>query len=90
MATEPDVQLLRAVGRRIAELRRGTGMTQEQVAERLGVSVRAYAYLEGGRENLTLLTMASVATALGVGVAELLVPPASTVTRRGRPPRRAG
>lgn len=90
MAPEPDphASLLRAVGRRIAELRREAGLTQEEAAERLGVSVRALGYIEGGRENLTLRTMASVAGVLGVPVAALLVPPESTEARRGRPPSR--
>ena len=83
--SDPGDDLVRAVGRRIVEIRRSAGLTQERAAEFLGISVRAYAYLESGRENLTLRTMASVAAVLGVQAADLLVPPASTEIRRGRP-----
>lgn len=79
--------VLRDVGRRVAELRRAAGLTQEQVAEQLGVSTRALAYIESGRENLTLCTMVAVANVLGASVAEFFVPPATREVRRGRPPR---
>ncbi len=77
--------LLRAVGRRIGEIRQAAGMTQEEAAERLGIAIRVYRRLESGRENLTLRTMFKITTALGVTVADLLVPPQSTAARRGRP-----
>jgi transcriptional regulator with XRE-family HTH domain len=80
-------ELLRAVGRRIAEIRREAGLTQAQVAEQLDVSTRAYAYIESGRENLTLRTMLTIANVLGATVPDLLVPPKSRETKRGRPPR---
>lgn len=88
-ADDPADVLLRAVGRRIGEIRRSAGLTQEQTAERLGISVRAYGYIESGRENLTLRTMVAVAAALGVPVADLLLPPQTSEAKRGRPRKRA-
>ena len=82
----PD-EVLRDVGRRIAEIRLAAGLTQEQVAERLGISTRAYAYIESGRENLTLRTMVFVANVLGTCIPELFVQPASREKKRGRPRR---
>jgi len=82
---DPADAVLRAVGRRIGEIRRNAGITQEQAAERLDISLRGYAAIESGRENLTLRTMVGVAGMLGVPVADLLVPPQSLEARRGRP-----
>jgi transcriptional regulator with XRE-family HTH domain len=85
---DEDRQLLRRVGRRIAELRAEGGETQEQFAERYGASVKYVQAVEGGRENLTLLTLRDVAATLEVDLEQLLVPPKSLVARRGRPPRK--
>ncbi len=84
---EDDRKLLRRVGRRIAELRVEGGETQEQFAERYGASVKYVQAVEGGRENLTLLTLRDVAATLEVDVEELLVAPRSLQARRGRPPK---
>jgi transcriptional regulator with XRE-family HTH domain len=84
VAPEDPEQLVRDVSRKIQEIRRGRGLTQEQAAERLGISVRAYAYLESG-QNLTLETLARVAAVLEVRAVDLLAPPASREVRRGRP-----
>ncbi len=46
-------------------MRRAAGLTQEQAAERLGITVRALAYIEAGGQNLTLRTMVGIAAVLG-------------------------
>lgn len=79
--------LLLDVGRRVAELRRAQGWTQEKFAERAEVSVGYVREVEGGHENLSLLSLAKIAALLGVSVPDLLVAPASRAVRRGRPPR---
>jgi len=84
---DPD-QILRDVGRRIQELRQAVGLTQEQTAERLGITVRALAYIEAGTRNLTLRAMTQIAGVLGVRTTDLLLPPATRETRRGRPRKR--
>ena len=80
-------RVARDIGRRIAELRREKGLTQEQLSVTLGTTFQWVAQLEGGRGNLTINTMVSVANALGVPLAELLVAPkpSSRIVRRGRP-----
>ena len=76
MSEDPE-QLLKQVGQRIAELRRGLGLTQKALAERLGISAPYMSQMEHGSENLTLRTMVKLAAALGVRTADLLEPPAS-------------
>jgi transcriptional regulator with XRE-family HTH domain len=80
-----DTKLLRAVGRRIAELRAERDWTQEEFAERYRVSLKYVQNLELGTENLTLTSLARVARVLGTQIRELLVPPRSLEANRGRP-----
>lgn len=86
MAGGPN-PFLRDVGRRIAELRRTQGQTQERFAERAEVSPGYIRRVEAGLGNLTLTSLAKIAGLLDVTVPDLLVPPASRTVRRGRPPR---
>lgn len=63
--------LYQKLGRRIEQLRRKNGMTQEELAEKSGLH-RAYFWdIESGR-NITILTAYKIARALGVGLSELL------------------
>jgi transcriptional regulator with XRE-family HTH domain len=73
-------------GRRVAELRRERGWTQQQLSERWGVSLHYAQLVERGRENLTLVSIALLASVLRVSPAELLKRPQSRARRRpGRP-----
>ncbi|MBX3227757.1 MAG: helix-turn-helix transcriptional regulator [Labilithrix sp.] len=81
-----DDQLCRAVGARLRELRREQGLTQEALAERIGVEVGNYAHVEQGVANPTLSTLGRFATALGVPVLELFRAPIERSVRVGRPP----
>lgn len=82
----PDV-LVHKVGRKIAELRRKAGLTQEELAEKLGVGWRYVSRAERG-ENLTLQTMVKIANALGVRVKTLLNEPRNVEIKTGRPKKR--
>lgn len=62
------------VTRRIAEVRRSRGLTQDQVAEAMGTATRNVQRLEAG-QNLTLHTLSRIATALGVSPSDLLAGP---------------
>jgi transcriptional regulator with XRE-family HTH domain len=53
------------VARRVAELRRAKGLTQDQLAEALGTATRNVQRIEAG-QNLTLFTIARIAAVLGV------------------------
>jgi transcriptional regulator with XRE-family HTH domain len=74
------------VGRRIAELRKERGLTQEQFSVQLGTTFQWVSQLEGGR-NITLHSLVRIANALRVPLTALLASPnASSRSRRvGRP-----
>jgi transcriptional regulator with XRE-family HTH domain len=82
---ENPEKLIANVGRRVAELRKSEGLTQAQLAERLGFSVQYLSRVELGT-NLTLSTMAKLANAFQVTVTDLLqVPGPEMRAKRGRP-----
>jgi transcriptional regulator with XRE-family HTH domain len=73
-------------GRRVGEARREREWTQAQLAERWGVSVYYVQLVERGRENMTLESIALLASVLRVKPASLLESPKSRARRRpGRP-----
>ncbi len=63
--------LKHALGQRILELRRTAGLTQEQLAEVTGLSLKHLGELERGRSNPTLASLYSIATSLGLSLSEL-------------------
>ena len=71
MPTESPDAFVRRVTKRIAELRRDRGMTQEGLAEALCTATRNVQRIEAG-QNLTLHTLARVAALLGVRPEELV------------------
>jgi transcriptional regulator with XRE-family HTH domain len=83
--SDDERQILDAVGRRIGQLRLRASLTQAEIAERLGTSVSNFQRIEHGFQNLTILTMAKIARALGVNVGNLFVESGSPKRKRGRP-----
>ena len=81
-------QLVRDVGRRVAEERVRRGWTQEQFAETLGYSLKFTQRIEGGRENLTIKSAAMLADALGVPLVALFRKPRTKKPGPGRPKKR--
>ena len=79
--------VLRDLGLRVRELRRQRDLTQEALAEKLGMLSPNYARIEQGRSNVTIDTLVRVATALGVEVGALFKAPkaSSRVVKPGRP-----
>lgn len=66
---------LRSVlGAQLRELRRSRGLTQEGLAEELGVTPRYLAGIERGERNLTLDSVDALAEQLGVEPLSLLNP----------------
>lgn len=59
------------LGSRIRALRRVKGFTQEQVANRIGVSMQRYARIESGFSNIGLDILSKVAEVLGVTVGDI-------------------
>lgn len=77
---------MRWVGGRVAERRRAYGLTQEQLAEKLDVSIKYLQRVEAGDENLTIASVVNIANALAIEPNYLLRPPRTTARRRpGRP-----
>jgi len=68
---------------RIAEIRKRQGLTQVQVAERLGTSQGNYALYETGARGVSLKLLPRMAEALGVSIEELLGLDAKLQRKRG-------
>jgi len=60
------------VGARLKQLRRARRLTQEQLAERAGLSYKFVGQVERGEGNPTLTTLEALSAALGVGADDLL------------------
>jgi ribosome-binding protein aMBF1 (putative translation factor) len=88
----PDVRpdspaaAVRRVARRIAELRRAKGLTQDQMAEGLRCATKNYQRIEYG-QNVTIKTLTRIANLLGVTVTELVpAPPRRKGATTANPP----
>lgn len=68
----PDKDHLVAFGRRVANLRRRTGLSQEQLASRCGLHRTYVGGVERGERNVGLLNIRRLAEGLGVSAAALL------------------
>lgn len=66
--TSPDQQ---AVGRALRALRKRAGLTQEQVAERMGTSSTYLSRLEAGQRDIRLSTLLRLLVALGADLRQL-------------------
>ncbi len=62
-------------GRNVRAERERAGLKQAEVGERIGVGQQRLALIEGGKQNVTLRTMASLAEALGCDLPGMLVEP---------------
>lgn len=60
------------IGARFLTLRRRLKYTQEQVAEKSGINSTYYGRVERGEANISLELLVSIASTLGVSLAELL------------------
>ena len=67
-------EIARNAGRRVAELRRQLGWTQQDFATAVQTTVQWISRVENGEENLTLASLVKLANALRVTVSELLSP----------------
>ena len=63
---------LKALAAAMKGRRKGLGLTQEDVADRLGLVTRQYQKLESGQVNVTLRTLCRIAAALETSVSALL------------------
>jgi transcriptional regulator with XRE-family HTH domain len=72
MAITTDLDLREGIGRRIADIRSFRRLTQEQLAQRIGVNVTAIAHLECGKHFPRFKTLFALSRELGVPLRDLL------------------
>jgi XRE family aerobic/anaerobic benzoate catabolism transcriptional regulator len=72
--------VLRDLAARVRALREGRDLTRLELARRSGLSTRFLARIEGGDGNVSVVRLADLASALGVGLHDLVRP------QRGRSP----
>lgn len=64
--------IFRLIGRRIHEIRQESGLSQMDLAEKIGMSVSYVSMIENGRRRVSLNALIRIANILGVTVDELL------------------
>lgn len=66
-----DASLLRALGKRVRELRKERGYSQERLAELADIHENHVRRIEGGTANPSYLVLVKLANALGVDTTAL-------------------
>jgi transcriptional regulator with XRE-family HTH domain len=64
--------LSKSLGRRIHALRANRGFSQEEMAEKAGMSVKHFGKIERGAVNVSLQCLNAIAAALGMSVRDVL------------------
>ena len=70
--TPKDKRYYQALGQRIAAFRKDQDLTQQQLAEILGISQQTMAHYEGGRLRVAVVMLAPPGKALAVSIKELV------------------
>jgi transcriptional regulator with XRE-family HTH domain len=87
MSTKNE-RFFKDLGARVAQLRKGQGLTQTQLAERLGIAQQTLAHYEVGRLRVAASMLPTLAQMLGTSVEELIgQSPARAGGKRGPAPR---
>lgn len=73
MSAISEQKLMKAFGKRVAEVRKSRGVTQQHLAEQIGMSVVAIAYIETGKRWARLGTLNKIAKCLKVDIQELFI-----------------
>lgn len=85
MPSDEIAKYRESVAANIRALRQRLSLTQEQLAELVGIDKKYLERLEGGTRSPSLATLVLLATALRVSPAKLLRPAKLPQPRRGRP-----
>jgi len=72
MSDISETKLLKAFGKRVAEIRRARGLTQEQLAEKADVTPLSIAFIEQGRRWPRIATLYKLARCLDISPSEFL------------------
>ena len=67
----PEIDIRVRFGRRIRELRRARGLSQEELAFRAGLHRTYVSSAERGKRNVALVNLEQLAKALGVQIRDL-------------------
>jgi transcriptional regulator with XRE-family HTH domain len=78
-----EQQFLKALGTRIAQLRKEQGLSQQSVADSLGVAQQTYAHYEVGRVRMPISLLPEVAGLFGVSSDDLLGRKSGAAGKRG-------
>jgi transcriptional regulator with XRE-family HTH domain len=70
MSSSQESKQLIAFGKRLAEVRKSRGLTQQALAEKLDISLVSIAYIETGKRWPRLVTLHRIADSLKVSVGE--------------------
>ena len=76
----------KVLGRKLKDTRQALGLTQAEVAGRLGVSPSYVSAVEAGKRNLTLAQLANIANAMRLGIEVSFIRPDGTPVRPSRTP----
>ena len=84
--TQDEKDYFKALGSRVAQLRKDRGLTQVQLAETLGLSQQVVASYEVGRRRIPVSMLQALAQSLLVGIDALLGNAAKARAKRGPAP----
>lgn len=65
------MEIREMIGSRIRDIRTKKGLTQDELAEEMGINPKYLSGIERGKENPTMTTLINLAKALGVPIAEV-------------------
>lgn len=83
-----DERFFKELGARVAQLRKDQGLTQTQLAERLGIAQQTLAHYEVGRLRIAASMLPALAEVLGTTLEELYgQQPARAAGKRGPAPK---
>lgn len=68
------MNILVSLGKRIQFVREKQGLTQEQLEEKTGVNTKYISAIERGQKNITVKTLAKIASGLQIEMFEILLP----------------
>lgn len=82
-----DERFFKELGARVAQARKDQELTQQQLAEQLGIAQQTLAHYEVGRLRIPASMLPTLAQMLGLTTEELLGQSAKPVGKRGPAPR---
>ena len=70
--TSNEEQLFKALGARVAQLRKEQGLSQQALADQIGIAQQTFAHYEVGRARMPVSLLPEFARIFGVAVDEIL------------------